>query len=570
VGSCNRGADAATGEYLVLLNNDTQVLDGWLDAMLETFERFPDTGLAGARLVYPDGRLQEAGGIVFRDGSGWNYGRNDRAERPEYAYTREVDYCSGACIMLPASLFRRLGGFDQRYAPAYYEDTDLAFRVREAGFKVRLQAAATIIHHEGITAGTDTGSGAKRFQHINREKFLERWRESLSDYPEPIEDPSALTAIRRARDHRLRGRVLVIDAYTPEPDQDSGSLRLRYLFDCFQQLGYGVSFFADNRGFAGHYSTELQKSGVEVLYNPWIESLQDFFQQRGREFDFIMISRHYVAANYISLIKRYSPQAKFIFDTVDLHYLREQRLADLKDSLPLKRIAAQTRRSELAVIAQAAATLVVSETEKAVLAKDAPQASVYVLSNIHRVFPRTRDFSARNDIIFIGGYQHPPNIDAAQWFVGSIWPLIRQQLPEIRFHLIGSKAPDKVRALQGNGVEFHGFVEDLEPWLSGCRLAVAPLRYGAGVKGKVNLSMSYGQPVVATTMAVEGLYAQPDQDVLVADSAEDFAAAVVRLYRDESLWNRLSAGGQDNVSRHFSVDCARDSLSKILKSMQQP
>ncbi len=569
VGSCNRGAEAAGGEYIVLLNNDTQVPDGWLDALLETFERFPDTGLAGARLVYPDGRLQEAGGLVFRDGSGWNYGRGDRPDRPEYAFGREVDYCSGACIMLPASLFRQLGGLDQHYAPAYYEDTDLAFRVRQAGFKVRLQAAATVIHHEGMTSGTDPASGAKRYQEINRSKFLERWRDQLAAYPERIADANDQAAIRRARDHRLRGRVLLIDAYTPEPDQDSGSLRLRYLFDCFQQLGYGVSFFADNRGYAGIYSSELQKAGVEVLYNPWIASLQDFFRERGGDFDFIMISRHYVAVNYLALIQRYCPQARFIFDTVDLHYLREQRLAALEDSLPLKRVAAQTKRSELAVIRQAAVTLVVSTVEQAVLAQDAPQARVHVLSNIHRLCAGGNGFAARKDIFFVGGYQHPPNIDAAVWFVNCVWPLIRQQLPDIRFHLIGSKAPEKVRALQGNGVEFHGYVKDLTPWLAGCRLAVAPLRYGAGVKGKVNLSMSQGQPVVATPMAVEGLYARDGEDVLVAESAQDFAAAVVRLYRDEALWNRLAAAGLENVRQHFSMDCARESLRNILDSLHQ-
>lgn len=567
VGSCNAGAKAARGQYIVLLNNDTQVLDGWLDAMLKTFEQFPDTGLVGARLVYPDGSLQEAGGMVFQDGSGWNYGRGDNVDRPEYCFTREVDYCSGACVMLPATLFQQLGGLDQRYAPAYYEDTDLAFQVRAAGLKVRVQAAATIIHHEGITGGTDGSSGTKRFQEINRKKFFERWRTELASYPKPISDPSNAAEVRRARDHRLRGRVLVIDAHTPEPDQDSGSLRLCYLFDCFQQLGYGVSFFADNRGYAGRYSSELQNAGIEVLYNPWIASLQDFFQERGADFDYIMISRHYVAVNYISLIQKYCPRARFIFDTVDLHYLREQRLAELEDSLPLKRVAAQTRRSELAVIRQADATLVVSPIEAEVLAADAPGARVHVISNIHRVSGRGADFSARKDIFFVGGFQHPPNVDAVQWFVGSIWPLVHQQLPGIRFHLIGSKATEKVRALQGNGVVFHGFVHDLQPWLDGCRLAVAPLRYGAGVKGKVNLSMSHGQPVVATPMAAEGLHATDGEDVLIAGTAAEFAAAVVRLYQDESLWNRLSAAGLENIRRHFSVERARENLAKVLSEL---
>jgi glycosyltransferase involved in cell wall biosynthesis len=202
-----------------------------------------------------------------------------------------------------------------------------------------------------------------------------------------------------------------------------------------------------------------------------------------------------------------------------------------------------------------------------VLAEDAPDASVHVLSNIHRVRDSAAGYAERKDIFFVGGFQHPPNIDAMQWFVGDIWPLILQQLPGIQFHLIGSKAPDRVRSLQGNGVVFHGFVKDLEPWLEGCRLAIAPLRYGAGVKGKVNLSMSHGQPVVATPMAIEGLFARNGVDVLVAEAAEDFAEAVVRLYRDESLWNRLSRGGMENVRRYFSVERARENLEAILKSL---
>jgi glycosyltransferase involved in cell wall biosynthesis len=551
----------------VLLNNDTQVQDGWLDALSDTFRQHPDTGLAGARLLYPDGRLQEAGGIIFKNGSGWNYGKGDDADRPEYRFVREVDYCSGACIMMPAELFRELGGLDERYAPAYYEDTDLAFRVREHGLRVRVQPEASVIHHEGITSGTDESSGAKRFQAVNREKFLDRWQAELEGYPRPISDPTDRREILAARDHRLNGRVLIIDAYTPEPDQDSGSLRLLYLMECMLSLGYGVSFMADNRAHAGRYTQELQRRGIEVIHAPWSSSLQRFFGERGREFDFVMISRHYVAAHYVSLLRKYCPEARFIFDTVDLHYLREERLAELEDSLSLKRSAAQTRRSELGVIKAADATIVVSPFEKTVLEDAAPGARVHVISNVHEVVGSRRPFAERKDIFFVGGYQHPPNIDAAIWFVESIWPLVRQELPDIQFHLIGSKAPEKIRALHGNGVLFHGFVKSLEPWLDGCRLAVAPLRYGAGIKGKVNISMSRGQPVVATSSAVEGMFAEHGRDLLVADSEQDFAAAVIRLYRDEELWNRVSAAGLDNVRKYFSVETARLGLKQLLQSL---
>jgi glycosyltransferase involved in cell wall biosynthesis len=253
---------------------------------------------------------------------------------------------------------------------------------------------------------------------------------------------------------------------------------------------------------------------------------------------------------------------------VDLHYLREQRLAELEQSQALKRTAQQTRRSEMTVIKAADATLVVSTVEKSVLEEDAPGEKVHVLSNVHQVPGRDKDFSERQDIYFVGGYQHPPNIDAACWFVNDIWPLIHQQLPSLRFHLIGSKAPEEIRSLGGDGVVFHGFVESLQPFLSNCRFAVAPLRYGAGVKGKVNMSMAHGQPVVATPAAVEGMFAEHERELLVAESAESFANEVVRLYQDEEMWNRLSDASVQNVEEHFSLAAARESLKTLFDSFE--
>jgi len=569
VGSCNRGARHARGDYLVLLNNDTRVLDGWLDELIDTFAREPKAGLVGARLVYPDGSLQESGGIVFNDGSGWNYGRGRQADNPEYLFLREADYCSGACIALKTKYFHEIGAFDERYAPAYYEDTDLAFRVRESGFKVLVQPLSAIIHFEGVTSGTDTSSGAKQYQLVNQKKFVERWADALKSQPGKINNPDDHLQVLKASRHRSRGRILIIDATTPEPDKDSGSVRLTNLMQCCMDLGYALTFFADNRDYAGHYTRDLQRAGVEVLYHPWLDSLHDFFRDRGAEFDYVFISRHYVAINYVSLLKRYCPNARFIFDTVDLHYLREQRLAELEQSLPLKRTAQQTRRAELSVINAADATLVVSTVEKDVLAQDAPGEKVHVLSNIHEVPGRDKGFAERKDIYFVGGYQHPPNVDAACWFVNDVWPLIHRQLPGMRFHLIGSKAPERVRALTGEGVIFHGFVESIEPFLSGCRLAVAPLRYGAGVKGKVNMSMAHGQPVVATPAAVEGMFAEHERELLVAADAESFAAEVVRLYQDEDLWNRLSDASITNVETHFSMATARASLEALFASFGQ-
>ncbi|HET9048334.1 MAG TPA: glycosyltransferase [Chiayiivirga sp.] len=563
IGACNAGAASARGQFVVFLNNDTAVQDGWLDALIDTFDQHRDVGLVGSKLVYPDGRLQEAGGIVFADGSGWNYGRFDDPSKPEYNFVREVDYCSGAAIALRTDLFRQFGGFDAHYAPAYYEDTDLAMKVRQAGLRVLYQPASVVVHFEGISSGTDTASGTKRYQVINKEKFQARWKDALALHPSPA--LATHEGVVLARQHRLKKQVLVIDATTPQPDHDSGSVRLCNILRLLLEEGCAVTFFADNRAHVEGYTQALQQLGVEVLWHPHLSDPVEWFARHGSRFDLVFVSRHYIASRYLSLVRAHAPKARFAFDTVDLHYLREQRAAELAGSAELARTAEGTRKQELALIEASDVTLVVSPVEKELLAREAPMARVEILSNVHEVFGCRRGFDERKGIWFVGGYQHPPNVDAALWFAQDILPLVRAELPELEFHLVGSKAPNEVMALaELPGVRFHGFVNDIEPFLDGCRLAVAPLRYGAGVKGKVNMSMSYGQPVVATPIAVEGMFAEAERDVLVAEEPQAFAAAVLRAYRDEALWASLSSNGLANVTRHFSFEAARAQVSVLL------
>ena len=558
IGSCNAGAAEAQGEYVLFLNNDTVVTAGWLDTLVRCIEQAPQAGLVGAKLVYPDGRLQEAGGIVFDDASGWNYGRFEEPDDPRYSFRREADYCSGAAILLRRDLFVKLGRFDTRYTPAYYEDTDLAFAVRAAGLKVYVEPASVVVHFEGITSGTDTGSGIKRYQVVNREKFQDKWKDALARQPQPG------TPIVLAATHRAKRRVLIIDATTPMPDHDSGSLRMVNLMRVLADLGCQTSFLPENRLYVERYTDALQELGVEALYAPYAQDPVRFLRERGREFDLVILSRHYVAAPFLGLVRLHAPQARLAFDTVDLHYLREQRAAELAGDAALARHAAATRAQELKLIRESDVTLVVSPVEQELLARDAPGARVEVLSNVHEVYGCRKPFGERRDLVFVGGFQHPPNTDAVEWFAGEVFVRVRAELPGVRFHVIGSRVPPAIRALADDAVIVHGFVEDILPHMDGCRISVAPLRYGAGVKGKVNMAMSCGLPVVATTVAVEGMHVVAGSDVLVADDAAAFAAAVVRLYRDEALWNTLSANGLANVERHFSFAAARAAVERLL------
>ena len=559
VGSCNAGAEAARGDFLLFLNNDTQVMPNWLDGLLCCFGDREDCGIAGSRLVYPDGRLQEAGGLVFADGSCWNVGKFEQRDAPAWRSRREVDYVSGASLMIRRDVFGRIGGFDMRYAPAYYEDTDLAFSVRAIGLKAYYEPSSTVIHCEGISAGTDLHAGMKRHQVTNQANFCAKWEKVLDNQP-PVG-----TSLMRALRWRRRGRILVVDSMTPEPTRDSGSLRLSAILRLLDEQGWAVSFLPDDGRATDEEIRALGALGTEVLCRPWVSDLPHWLRAHGHDLRAVMLCRHTVAGQYVSLVRKLAPRARLLFDTVDLHFLRERRAAELSGSASMARQALASRKSELALIEQCDVTFVVSPHEQALLAAALPRAKVELLSNIHEVHGCHQPHAARQDFVFIGGFGHPPNADAVGWIATEILPALRMQLPDARVHVLGD-VPDTVREeFKVPGLELHGRVPDLTPWLDRALASLAPLRFGAGVKGKINMAMSYGVPVIATPLAVEGMHLAQGHDVLLAETAEAFAQAARQLQQDGALWQRLSLASIDNVKRHFSSRLAYEALKRALE-----
>ncbi|HET7358511.1 MAG TPA: glycosyltransferase family 2 protein, partial [Rhodanobacteraceae bacterium] len=343
IGSCNAGAAAARGERLLFLNNDTQVTPGWLDRLLDCFAVEDGCGIAGSCLVYPDGRLQEAGGLVYADGEAWNYGRFEPRDDPRFRYRRDVDYVSGAALMIDAALFRQLGGFDPRYAPAFCEDMDLAFAVRAAGRRVVYQPASVVVHSEGVSLGTDPFAGAKQYQAVNRGKFVAKWQAALAQQPAP--GTPADSAIHHARARH----ILIVDALAPDPARDSGSLRLLAIMRLLHEMGWRISFMADNRRASAHEIALLGAVGAQTLCKPWSPPLATWLRREGGTLDAAMLCRHHVAQSWSSEIRRLAPAAMLLFDTVDLHFLREQRAAEHSHSPMLARQAAMARERELAL-----------------------------------------------------------------------------------------------------------------------------------------------------------------------------------------------------------------------------
>lgn len=550
--SCNRGFEAARGEYVVFLNNDTTVKPRWLDELYETLRRDPTIGVAGSKLLFPDGSLQECGGIIWRLGDGWNWGRDQAADDPRFCYLRDADYVSGAALMIKSDLFRELGGFDEHYLPMYYEDTDLCFRVRQRGHRVVVQPASEVVHFEGQSGGGTgaPGGGMKRFQAVNHRKFFERWKEVLASHRFNGELPE-LEAERN-----VRQRALFIDDSVPEPDKDAGSNAAFQHMLSLQRLGYKVTFIpGDNMARIEPYTTELQRRGIECLYHPYFFSVEDVFRKKPAPFDLVYLHRYSNASKYAGMIRQHFPRSRILYNVADLHFLRTERQAALEDDGELRRKADQLRRLELGAMSFVDCVIVHSDAEAELLRELVPELVVRVIPwTVELRDVRSPDGAIEKapSIAFIGGYRHPPNTDAAIWTAQSIMPLLRRRVPGIELLLVGSHMPAEVSALAAQDVVPLGYVPTLDGVFERVRLTIAPLRYGAGLKGKVIESLAAGIPCVMTSVAAEGIELPADLRMLVADEPEVLAERIELLCRDDVAYQRVAAGCRALVAANYS------------------
>ncbi|WP_430015226.1 glycosyltransferase [Microcystis protocystis FBCC-A270] len=547
--SCNYGASQAKGQYLYFLNNDTRILENCLESLLKLIVNNPQVGAVGSKLIYANSKQQEAGGIIWNSADGWNYGRLDSPDEPEYNYVRPVDYCSGASLLVPTELFKQLGGFSQDFIPAYYEDTDLCFAIRELGYQVLYQPQSNVIHYEGITSGTDLSSGIKQYQVINQTKFREKWSKVLTKHL----DNDANNVPKAAR--RLQGNptILVIDSYVPLYDRESGCVRLLNILKLLLNLGYSVIFFPDNGYPEQPYTSVLQQLGIEVIYGTAQRyNLEEKLIKYLPLIDGVWLCRPELCDKYMDLI-RLKTKVPIIYDTIDLHFLRLKRQKDYLDpSYQNTSWSWETyQKLELNYANQAEATVVVTEDEKQVLSSLGVK-NVWVIPNIHEEISLSEKvaFDQRSGLVFIGSYNHPPNIDAVKWLCLEIMPLVWASRPDITVNLLGSNLKDEVKELASDKVVVTGYVPEVEPYFQKSRVFVAPLRFGAGMKGKIGQSLSLGLPTITTRIGAEGMGLIDHQDVLIADTAEEFAQAVIELYDNRELWQKLADNSLETIKRY--------------------
>ncbi|WP_409344197.1 glycosyltransferase [Paenibacillus sp. MBLB4367] len=558
--NCNHAATYAKGKYLYFLNNDTNVQPNWLSSLLDVIEMDETIGMIGSKLVYPDGRLQEAGGIIWSDSSGWNYGRLDDPAHSDYNYVKEVDYISGAAIMIRSQLWEKLGGFDERYVPAYYEDTDLAFEVRKQGYKVVLQPQSVVVHFEGISHGTDTNAGVKSYQIKNKEKFIEKWKEILQqEHFENAQD------VFWARDRSSKKKtIVVVDHYVPHYDKDAGGRCVYQYLNLFVEMGYHVIFIGDNFFKHEPYASKLEQLGIQVLYGNWYaKHIDEWVKQNQKYIDYVYLNRPHISIKYIDLFKKHT-NAKTIYFGHDLHYVRERRNYEIDNNPEYLKSAEKWKAIEFELFQKSDVIYVVGSYEQELVRREFPDKVVrniplYLYDDNQIVNGQLTDFDKRKDLLFVGGFGHKPNQDGVLWFVKFIWPKISEVMQDLKLYIVGSNPPSEIQELSSDRVIVTGFVSDVEllKYYNHCRLVVVPLRFGAGVKGKVVEAMANGVPLITTSIGAEGLQ-ESERVVNIANDENEFSEEVLSLYTNQEKWEEFSKKSFEYIKNNFSRKSAKD------------
>ena len=563
--NCNYAAGFAKGKYILFLNNDTKVKANWLAPMVSLMERDQSAGMVGAKLIYPDGKLQEAGGIIWNDASGWNYGHKQDPELPEFNYVKEADYISGACILIRKEIWLKTGGFDERYSPAYYEDTDFAFTLRSLGYKVMYQPLSEVIHYEGYSHGNDNslekdGGQVKAYQKINNGKFFQKWQQQLTR--EQL--PNAQNVFQ-ARDRTLHKKtILVIDHYVPHIDKDAGSKSTFQYLELFASLGLNIKFIGDNFFKHEPYTTTLQQMGIEVLYGTWYHNnWQQWVKDNSQHIHYVLINRPHISIKYIDFLKEFT-NARILYYGHDLHFRREQMQYDIEKDPKLLKSAEKWKETEQYLFEKSDIILTPSEEERAIIAALNSSFRVDTILLYFFTKPATPviDFADRENILFVGGFGHKPNLDAVEWFSKQVWPAVSAALPSAKFIIVGSNPPEAVTSLQSDSIEVRGFVSEKEllSIYSKVKLVVIPLRYGAGVKGKTLEAMYNGLPVVTTDFGIQGMQGDYQAFLHPKNDARAFADEITRLYSDSDELQKQSVAGTGYINTNFTYKAAADKV----------
>lgn len=562
VEAVNQAAASARGRHLLLLNNDAELLPGSIRAAMATLDADQRTGAVGGRIVLLDGSLQEAGSMIWQDGSCLGYGRGDDPDQPEYMFRREVDYCSGAFLLTPRLLFEQLGGFDLAYAPAYYEESDYCVRLRQAGYRVVYEPAAVIRHFEFASSGGL--SGASKLQSAHREIFVQRHPDFLAGQFAP--DPGH---VLQARSLNPGKRLLLIDDRVPHVQLGSGYPRCNDLIHSLVALGFEVTLYPLDSIFDDW--TAVYRSlprEVEVMLGHGVLGLAGFLSQRHDYYDQVVISRpHNMQLVRSALDGDLSAfgRARVVYDAEAVIAPREMARQRLLGAQIDASAEAASLRAEIELAESVDAIVTVSEPE-AELFRAAGHSRVDVLGHGVQAAPQAATFDDRHGFLFVGALRDDgsPNVDSLLWFINLVLPRLIDALgQDTVLYVVGDPSAPSLAAIDSDQIHLLGALDSLDLPFSVCRVFIAPTRFAAGIPHKVHAAAAGGMPVVATSLLAKQLGWQNESELLTADDADAFVHACLRLYREPALWQSV----RDQALTAIQRDCSPESFQARVEAI---
>lgn len=566
----NQGAKLANGKYILLLNSDTEVLPGAIEAAMNVLENDPAAGAVGGRLILPDGRLQEAGSFVWADGICEGYGRGGRPDDGAHLFRRHVDFCSGAFLMTPRGLWKELGGFDEAFRPAYYEEADYCLRIWNAGRTVVYEPRATIKHFE---FGSSKSSAApNELMQRNQRLFASRHQDRLVHRP-PAHSRNPV--FMRTPRGSARTRVLMCDECLPHIRTGAGYPRANRLVGTLVDLGYEVSIypvtFAEGRETILEVYSDIRPE-VEVLaIGPYGQgNIEKLLRERKGFYGTLIISRPATMREFQEIMRR-APELfegmRIIYDAEAIFTLRELREEKAKGK-PVSEEEAERRISkEVSLCDGADAVLAVSEEEAAEFRKRGKQAMVVghaVPENISEA-----PFEKRKDFLFVGVIpeNRGPNFETVSWFLREAWPELSAALPEARFVIAGRNEATKLtKQPLPERVVSTGVLESLDALYCSARVFVAPTHASAGIPLKVVEAAARGIPVVSSTLLASQLRWNDGAELSVSDDGKEFVRKSLALYNDKALWTAHREAAFAAAQKEYSAGVFKSQLQAAMKA----
>ncbi len=562
--NCNNAVKYCKGHYILFLNNDTIPQQGWLKPLVDFMENDKLIGGVGSKLVFPNGTMQEAGSIIWNDGSCLGYGRGDDHNKPEYSFAREVDYCSGASIMFRREQFIELGQFDEIYAPAYYEEADFCMTLRKNGYKVMLIPQSVVVHSEFISS---TQSKGIELQRRNRKFFVNKWHDELTTHYPPLE-----SNIIHGRSRSGKRHVMIIDDIIPDASLGSGFPRSGHMLDILCEIMDITYCQTDpNRVLDQGLINKYQRAGVEIFainYFNQTGHIENILQARKRYYDFIFVSRDHNMALFNKIPAEIYKGAKVIYDAEAITACRNIMFGELAGISVSPEEADNLISKEVSLALKADVVMAVSETERQIFQRYGCK-NTYVLGHAMAVSPGHTAFADRNGLLFVGRIEEDaenPNFDSLIYFINNIFDRILKVIPSLQLHIVGLCLAPTLEEINRKNIILHGRVADTKPFYDQCRVFIAPTRFAAGIPLKLNEAAANGIPSVATPLLARQLGWSNGTELLTAATAEEFADSVIRLYNDPDLWLTVRNNSIKRVMHDCSPQLFRNTVLNIVAS----